>query len=429
MKEKIAKIKSLIKKDGVFNTTKKVCKYFISEYGTKVNIFSIVYYKLNKKKFEDKFEEILQGEYDRIIIWKSDFGWNVPLFQRPQHIAKNLSDENCLVFYEVTTMTDKVKDLKKIKDNLYLVNLKNSVIKNILFSKVEKKLNKNKYIQFYSTDYKIALEEVKTYIKQGFKIIYEYIDDLSPQILGTDEIPRNTIEKYNYMLKDTKNIFVIVTADKLENDIVEKRGTEKLAFSSNGVDYEHFQDIDLSYKFEEDFENILKQNKPIIGYYGALASWMDYDLIKYLAENRPNYNIVFFGVKYDGEYDKSGVDSLKNVYFLGKREYKVLKNYASRFSVCTIPFKVNNITKSTSPVKLFEYMAIQKPIVTTEMDECKKYKSVMIAKNKEEFVKLVDKAIGLSDNVEYKKELKKEACENTWSQKAKIIVELLKKYE
>ena len=429
MKEKIAKIKSLIKKDGVFNTTKKVCKYFISEYGTKVNIFSIVYYKLNKKKFEDKFEEILQGEYDRIIIWKSDFGWNVPLFQRPQHIAKNLSDENCLVFYEVTTMTDKVKDLKKIKDNLYLVNLKNLVIKNILFSKVEKKLNKNKYIQFYSTDYKIALEEVKTYIKQGFKIIYEYIDDLSPQILGTDEIPRNTIEKYNYMLKDTKNIFVIVTADKLENDIVEKRGTEKLAFSSNGVDYEHFQDIDLSYKFEEDFENILKQNKPIIGYYGALASWMDYDLIKYLAENRPNYNIVFFGVKYDGEYDKSGVDSLKNVYFLGKREYKVLKNYASRFSVCTIPFKVNNITKSTSPVKLFEYMAIQKPIVTTEMDECKKYKSVMIAKNKEEFVKLVDKAIGLSDNVEYKKELKKEACENTWSQKAKIIVELLKKYE
>lgn len=429
MKEKIAKIKSLIKKDGVFNTTKKVCKYFISEYGTKVNIFSIVYYKLNKKKFEDKFEEILQGEYDRIIIWKSDFGWNVPLFQRPQHIAKNLSDENCLVFYEVTTMTDKVKDLKKIKDNLYLVNLKNSVIKNILFSKVEKKLNKNKYIQFYSTDYKIALEEVKTYIKQGFKIIYEYIDDLSPQILGTDEIPRNTIEKYNYMLKDTKNIFVIVTADKLENDIVEKRGTEKLAFSSNGVDYEHFQDIDLSYKFEEDFENILKQNKPIIGYYGALASWVDYDLIKYLAENRPNYNIVFFGVKYDGEYDKSGVDSLKNVYFLGKREYKVLKNYASRFSVCTIPFKVNNITKSTSPVKLFEYMAIQKPIVTTEMDECKKYKSVMIAKNKEEFVKLVDKAIGLSDNVEYKKELKKEACENTWSQKAKIIVELLKKYE
>ena len=425
MKEKIAKIKSLIKKDGVFNTTKKVCKYFISEYGTKVNIFSIVYYKLNKKKFE----EILQGEYDRIIIWKSDFGWNVPLFQRPQHIAKNLSDENCLVFYEVTTMTDKVKDLKKIKDNLYLVNLKNSVIKNILFSKVEKKLNKNKYIQFYSTDYKIALEEVKTYIKQGFKIIYEYIDDLSPQILGTDEIPRNTIEKYNYMLKDTKNIFVIVTADKLENDIVEKRGTEKLAFSSNGVDYEHFQDIDLSYKFEEDFENILKQNKPIIGYYGALASWVDYDLIKYLAENRPNYNIVFFGVKYDGEYDKSGVDSLKNVYFLGKREYKVLKNYASKFSVCTIPFKVNNITKSTSPVKLFEYMAIQKPIVTTEMDECKKYKSVMIAKNKEEFVKLVDKAIGLSDNVKYKKELKKEACENTWSQKAKIIVELLKKYE
>ena len=57
---------------------------------------------------------------DRIILWRSSFGYNVPLFQRPQHIANNLSKNNCLVFYEVTTMTDKVKIYKKFSDNLYL---------------------------------------------------------------------------------------------------------------------------------------------------------------------------------------------------------------------------------------------------------------------------------------------------------------------
>ena len=112
-------------------------------------------------------------------------------------------------------------------------------------------------------------------------------------------------------------------------------------------------------------------------------------------KNRKDYNIVLFGIKYDDSFDKQKLDKYKNIHFLGSRDYKVLKNYASKFSVCTIPFLINDITKATSPVKLFEYMALHKPIVTTAMHECKKYKSVMIAHNKEEFVELIDKAINM----------------------------------
>ena len=118
MKDKIAKLYSVIKKDGVFKTIKKLSLYFKAEYGSKLNIFSISYYKINRKKYENIINNILKQDYERIIIWKSDFGWNVPLFQRPQHIAKNLSNQDCLIFYEVTSMTDKVKDIMKINDNL-----------------------------------------------------------------------------------------------------------------------------------------------------------------------------------------------------------------------------------------------------------------------------------------------------------------------
>ena len=428
MKDKISKIKSVFKKDGILKTLKKVWKYFIARYGNKINIFSNIYYKVNKKKYENLVENILKTNYDRIIIWKSDFGWNVPLFQRPQHIAKNLAKKNCLIFYEVTTMTDKVKDIEKIYDNLYLVNLKNTVIKKIIMEKVQM-LNKNKYIQFYSTDYNIPLKELQNYIAQGFKVIYEYIDDMSPEIVGTNEIPKNMLDKYNNMLQDKENVFVIVTADRLEKDIIEKRGKEKLAFSCNGVDYEHFNHINTEFKFDKDFENILKMKKPIIGYYGALANWMDYDLVKYLAKNRPNYNIVFFGVKYDDSLEKSKVLDYNNVFFLGKRDYKVLKNYAEKFDVCTIPFKINDITKATSPVKLFEYMALGKPIVTTQMDECKKYKSVMIANDEKEFLDLIDIALSKCNDDDYINLLKQEAMENTWDKKAEIIVNLLKNNE
>ena len=76
-------------------------------------------------------------------------------------------------------------------------------------------------------------------------------------------------------------------------------------------------------------------------------------------------------------------------------------------------------------------MALDKPIVTTAMPECKKYESVMIANNRNEFMELVDKAVKMNknNNSDYYSILKKEALENTWSEKANAIVELLKKYE
>ena len=432
MQENLQKIILIIKKDGLISAVKKIYKYIIANYISKMNLFGYLYIKLNYKKFKNQIDSILNRNYDRIIIWRSSFGWNVPLFQRPQHIDRNLSNNNCLVFYEVTTVTDKVKYFKEINPNLYLVNFNNTAMKKLLFSEL-KKINKPKYIQFYSTDCTISLSALKNYINDGFKIIYEYIDDLSPLLIGTKELPVNLKEKYDYMLQDKENIFVVVTADEIEKDVITKRGTEKLVFSCNGVDYEHFNKIDKNFAFDKSYLNILNSKKPIIGYYGALASWFDYELIKYLALKRPEYNIVLLGIKYDDSFDKASLNNFSNIYFLGSKDYSILPNYANKFDVCTIPFLINNITQATSPLKLFEYMALGKPIVTTAMKECKKYKSVFISNSKDEFVKLVDNAIKISQNRNNNKDyfnlLNKEALENTWEAKALAIIDLLKKYE
>ena len=233
------------------------------------------------------------------------------------------------------------------------------------------------------------------------------------------------------MLKDKENILVVVTADKLKEDIEQKRGKENLVFACNGVDYEHYQNIDKLFEFDEEFKQILNEKKPIIGYYGAFASWFDYKLIRYLSKERPEFNIVLIGTKYDDTMEKSKIEELSNVHFLGKRDYKVLKNYANKFDVCTVPFIINDITRATSPLKIFEYMALNKPIVTTAMDECKKYKSIFIANSKEEFAELIETALKLRTETdsEYFKILKKEALENTWESKANLIIKLLQNEE
>jgi hypothetical protein len=48
------------------------------------------------------------------------------------------------------------------------------------------------------------------------------------------------------------------------------------------VDYDFFQRYE-SYTFEPEFRAILERGKPILCYYGALAKWFDYDLIKTIA--------------------------------------------------------------------------------------------------------------------------------------------------
>ncbi len=430
MGNKINKIKLLLKKDGLGLTIKKVYRYIKAEYISKINVFSFIYVKLNNKKIRSEIDDILKGDFERIIIWRSSFGWNVPLFQRPQHIETQLSNKKCLIFYEITTVTDKVRTYKKVKDNLYLVNFNNRAIKKLIEEEINK-IKKPKYIQFYSTDATVSLAELKQYITDGYKVIYEYIDDISPLLIGAKELPVNVKDKYEYMLQDTENVFVVVTADELKKDVLSKRKNEKIVFSCNGVDYKHFTELDANYKLDDEFAKIIEQGKPIIGYYGALATWFDYDLVKKLSKERPDYNIVLLGIKYDGAYDEARLEEYKNIYFLGSREYNVLPYYAKEFTICTIPFLINSITNATSPVKLFEYMALDKPIVTTAMPECKKYESVMIANNHDEFIELVDKAVKMNreDNNDYYEILKKEALENTWDAKANAIVELLKQYE
>lgn len=160
----------------------------------------------------------------------------------------------------------------------------------------------------------------------------------------------------------------------------------------------------------------------------TLAQWFDYELIKKIDATN-EFNIILFGIKYDDSFDNSGIENCQNVHFLGPRDYKVLKNYASKIDILTIPFVINDITNATSPVKIFEYMALKKPIVTTNMYECRKYITVLIGEDHQDFIEKLKIAYENKDDQKYLKLLDNEAKENDWSKKATAIVEMLIKVE
>ena len=421
MKENIQKLKNVYRKYGFRGFLHKLHAYI------KANVFDRISFAVLFRSgyYRKKIRRMLALEYDRIVLWRSSFGHNVPLYQRPQHIADNLAQQGCLVIYEVTTMTDRVKTLKRHSNFLYLFNFNNTLLHFLLMRELEK-IQKPKYIQLYSTDWKLSVADIKRYMDAGFGFIYEYIDHISPVLAGTEQLPKNIEEKYRFVMSEP-NVYVVVTADLLWNDVVKHRGTRRLAFSSNGVDYPFIRQVDSNYVFEPEFLEICARGKPIVCYYGALASWFDYDLVKKIAATG-KYSVVLFGIKYDESYDKN-MHGEPDIYFMGPRDYRVLKNYANRADVLVIPFLINDITKSTSPVKIFEYMALHKPIVTTDMLECRKYSSVLIGVDHDDFLQQLEHALELREDAAYLALLDRQARENEWSEKTKAILDMLRAEE
>jgi GT2 family glycosyltransferase/glycosyltransferase involved in cell wall biosynthesis len=138
--------------------------------------------------------------------------------------------------------------------------------------------------------------------------------------------------------------------------------------------------------------------RPIIGYFGAIADWFDFDLIRHAARSRPNYSFVLIGgfgleAKLTARI-AARLDGLPNVHLLGHKSYASLPSYLNDFDVCMIPFLLNQVTMATDPVKLYEYLSQGKPVVATAMNELKRLSDlVYIAENTEEFVRQLDIAV------------------------------------
>lgn len=413
----------VLKEDGLIEVIKRVLRYIKRRIKDKLDNNALTYRK-NYEEANAIFHKILKKEkFKAVVVFDSRVGWNIPLFQRSQHMANELTDDGYLYFYRTSEQFDThVKTVEKLKDRLYLVNMANFALQNAMFDLL-KEYKGHKFLSLYSTDVYLDEQYIKEkYIDNGFKIIYEYIDELSDEISG--HLPDFVYDRHKNIIEDKSNI-AVGSADKLIEEIEEIRGKENVAMITNGVQYDHWQY--RSDEVPEKLKDIVSKGNPIIGYFGALAKWFDYELLKKVAKERPNYEIVLIGFLYDNSFKDSKIDELENVHYLGIVDYKELNQYSQYFTISTIPFLLNDITESTSPVKLFEYMAMGHPIVTTDMRECRKYKSVLIGKSHEDFIEKLDFALTLDKKDEYYNYLKEEALANTWREKAAILDRLIEK--
>jgi len=163
------------------------------------------------------------------------------------------------------------------------------------------------------------------------------------------------------------------------------------AFPSS-VDVPHFARARAAQPDPQDQAGLLR---PRIGFFGVLDERLDIDLVRGVAEARPDWTFVFLGpiVK----IQPSALPAAPNIHYLGPKTYDELPSYLSAWDVAILPFARNEATRFISPTKTPEYLAAGRPVVSTSIrDVVRPYGDqglARIADSVPEFVAAIEAAL------------------------------------
>ena len=356
-----------------------------------------------------------QGDLPDIFIW-SVIDWYFR-FQRPQHLAEALAAKGHRVFYVSNNFDNDATPGFRCEQldgagRLFQVNLNLAGSPSIYAAMPSAEqvafLRRSlaEVLQWAGTSSAISLVQHPFWKALArsvpdARVVYDCMDhhggfaDNKPEVLAAEEA----------LVRDAD--LVVVSSGWLREEIESR--ARSLAVVRNACEYEFFSKAPASV-FRD------PQGRRVIGYYGAIAEWFDADLVRAVAQANPGALVVLVG------RDTAGVAAsladLDNVQFVGEVPYGELPYWLYGFDACMLPFKVMPLTLATNPVKVYEYLASGKPVVSIDLPEMIQFDGVVrVAADVDGFVAGVAAALG-EDDVALADARRAFAATQTWAHRA-----------
>lgn len=345
------------------------------------------------------------------------------VYQRPQHLMSRFAKYQRVFLIEEPLFdaehTNYLQLERKDKLTIVVPHLQHGLSEEDIVSQQVKLLKDlfeeesiNNYFFWYYSPMPLA-------IGNSFQpqfILYDCMDELSlfkdaPVVLKERE--KELFEKADLVFTGGHNLYQ-----------AKKTSHHNIHPFPSSIDKEHFA---VARKLKTDPEDQAGIPHPRFGFYGVIDERFDIDLIKEVAERKPDWHFVIIGpvVKINPDH----LPKLSNIHYVGGKGYQDLPKYLSGWDIAIIPFLRNDSTKYISPTKTPEYLAAGKPVISTSIvDVVNPYavnNLVYIADSADEFIKAAELELRRKDRSNWLKKvdefLLNNSWDNTWNKMQSLI--------
>ncbi|MCD6309546.1 MAG: glycosyltransferase [Candidatus Eremiobacteraeota bacterium] len=315
------------------------------------------------------------------------------------------------------------KPMREIEDNLYVTTLP-LVIPGFQVFKSINRIN-NRFIGSYLKERMKELDfsspVLWTYtphcgdlignLGEQF-VLYECVDEFEA---SKGLVKRETIRELETEVLKKADLVSVTAPALFEN---RKNRAKKIILVPNGAEVEHFAKATSPETPVP--EDVVWRKKPVLGFIGRIAYWIDLELLHFIAREHPDWSVVLIGPP-GGGISAEDLKGEPNFYWLGPRPYEELPGYLKGFDVCLNPYKTGDLAEGCSPLKLYEYLAGGCPVVSTDMAEARKFEPlVYVAGDYVDFISKIKMALEEETDA-LKKARMNEAKKYSWEARFKKL--------
>lgn len=243
------------------------------------------------------------------------------------------------------------------------------------------------------------------HLRQG-RVVYDCID----HHVGFRADSNPSLIEFERKLIDDADV-VVATSATLADTI---QRTRECHLIRNACEFARFSQVG----------RLKTSTRPIIGYVGAVSEWFDGQLLFDVAKARPEWQFDIYGAIVGA--DVAACRALPNVNFFGEISYESVPGVVAHFDICIIPFKLNSLTFATNPVKVYEYLAGGRPVISTALPELANMENVdvLCAVSARDFIHKVELMLEMADIPDRISCRRSFASQNDWSVRVSELVQV-----
>jgi GT2 family glycosyltransferase/glycosyltransferase involved in cell wall biosynthesis len=357
------------------------------------------------------------GRFDVICFPVIDWHFRI---QRPQHLARELAASGHRVFYVCTAPETGASEpgyevAESPASNVFLVKLRSSLkrLPNLYRDAMSERVREDlasaldQLCSDHDVQDPVAIVDLPYWrplaeTLPGGLVVYDCMDHHAGFSTNSAAMLRE-----EQALVERADL-VITTSAWLEQEIARTRPS---VLVRNGAEVKRFGTT----------SKVPRTNcRPVVGYIGAVSEWFDIGLVQEVARRCPEFDFEIVGAV--TVIDVADASREHNIRFVGEVPYEEAADWVGRFDVCLIPFQITPLTIATNPVKVYEYLAAGKPVVSTPLPELEPMSDMVhMAADAPGFAAAVKAAVLECGNSELAESRRSWASQHDWASRARAV--------